>query len=75
MEHTEISSVRSSVGELNKGECVCRGARKAAMHRNTHQYDTPVPAVSPSPGEKKLPILWTLHEGTAKHWPEERQLC
>lgn len=53
MEHTEFSSICSSVGELNMGECVSRGAQRAAMHRNAHHCDTPTRAVSPPPCEKK----------------------
>lgn len=41
MEHTEFSSVCSSVGELKKGECVSRGAWGAAMCRSTHCCGTP----------------------------------
>lgn len=53
MEHTEFSSICSSVGELNMGECVSRGARRAAVHGNAHRCDTPIPAVSPPPCEEK----------------------
>lgn len=74
MEHTEFSSMCSSVGELNKGECFCKGAGELHCAGTPTAVTSPHPSCTAPPCEKTLPVLWTLHKGTAKHWPKEQQL-